>query len=74
MTIILALQQEREAMKKLDNVRKDHSQRLVGLEKAQETDKLKAELITRNQELVDRTILSVQMLLGQQVPLDNILC
>lgn len=73
MTIILALQQEREAMKKLENVRKDHSQRLVGLEKAQETDKLKAELITRNQELVDRTILSVQMLLGQQVPLNNIL-
>lgn len=72
MTIILALQQEREAMKKLENVRKDHNQRLVGLEKAQEEDKLKAELITRNQELVDRTILSVQMLLGQQVPLNNI--
>lgn len=54
-------------MKKLENVRKDHSQRLIGLEKLQEEDKQKAELITRNQELVDRTILSVQMLLGQQV-------
>lgn len=63
----LAVQQERDAMKKLENVRKDHSQRLIGLEKLQEEDKQKAELITRNQELVDRTILSVQMLLGQQV-------
>ncbi|XP_066142754.1 ribosome quality control complex subunit NEMF homolog [Euwallacea fornicatus] len=67
-----AVQKEREAMKKLENVRKDHSQRLVGLEKAQEEDKQKAELITRNQELVDRTILSVQMLLGQQMSWDNI--
>ncbi|XP_066262814.1 ribosome quality control complex subunit NEMF homolog [Euwallacea similis] len=67
-----AVQQEREAMKKLENVRKDHSQRLVGLEKAQEMDKQKAELITSNQELVDRTILSVQMLLGQQMSWDNI--
>ncbi|CAH1126558.1 unnamed protein product [Ceutorhynchus assimilis] len=67
-----AVQQEREAMKKLENVRKDHSQRLVGLEKVQEEDKKKAELITRNQELVDRTIMSVQMLLGQQMSWDNI--
>lgn len=74
MTIISALQQEREAIKKLENVQKDHSQRLMRLETAQEEDKLKAELITRNQELVDRTILSIQMLLGQQVPLNDIIC
>ena len=41
------LQQEREALKKLDNVRKDHDQRLVSLTKAQEEDKQKAELIAR---------------------------
>ncbi|ERL92434.1 hypothetical protein D910_09748 [Dendroctonus ponderosae] len=62
-----AVQQERDAMKKLENVRKDHSQRLIGLEKVQEVDKQKGELITRNQELVDSAILSIQMLLGQQI-------
>lgn len=41
------LQQEREALKKLDNVRKDHDQRLVSLTKVQEEDKQKAELIAR---------------------------
>ena len=41
------LQQEREALKKLDNVRKDHDKRLVTLTKAQEEDKQKAELIAR---------------------------
>lgn len=64
-----ALQQEREAMKKLDNVKKDHDQRLQALEKTQEIDKQKAELITRNQELVDSAILAVQTALANQVKL-----
>lgn len=62
-----ALQQEREAMKKLENVRKDHDQRLLALEKTQELDKQKAELITRNQVLVDSAILAVQAALASQV-------
>lgn len=62
-----ALQQEREALKKLENVRKDHDQRLIALEKTQNVDKQKAELITRNQELVDRAILAIQSLLAGQV-------
>ncbi|XP_015522227.1 nuclear export mediator factor NEMF homolog isoform X1 [Neodiprion lecontei] len=62
-----ALQQEREAMKKLDNVRKDHDQRLVSLEKTQEMDKQKAELITRNQVLVDNAILAIQSALANQM-------
>lgn len=62
-----ALHQEREALKKLDNVRKDHSQRLVALEKTQETDKQRAELITRNQELVDSAILAIQSAVATQV-------
>lgn len=41
------LQQERDALKKLDNVRKDHDQRLVSLTQVQEEDKQKAELIAR---------------------------
>ncbi|RZC38320.1 nuclear export mediator factor NEMF -like [Asbolus verrucosus] len=62
-----ALQQEREALKKLDNVKKDHSQRLLALEKTQEIDKQKAELITRNQALVDQAILAVQSALATQI-------
>lgn len=62
-----AVQQEREAMKKLENVRKDHDQRLEALEKTQNVDKQKAELITRNQELVDRAILAIQTILANQV-------
>ncbi|XP_011315460.1 nuclear export mediator factor NEMF homolog [Fopius arisanus] len=62
-----ALQQERDVMKKLENVRKDHDQRLVGLEKTQEIDKQKAELITRNQGLVDNAILAIQSALANQM-------
>lgn len=60
------LQQERDALKKLDNVRKDHDQRLVSLTQVQEEDKQKAELIARNQELVDGAIFAVQSLLAHQ--------
>lgn len=62
-----ALQQEREALKKLENVKKDHDQRLIALEKTQHVDKRKAELITRNQELVERAILAIQSLVASQV-------
>lgn len=62
-----AIQQEREAFKKLNNVKKDHDQRLQALEKTQELDKQKAELITRNQELVDNAILAIQSALASQV-------
>lgn len=66
-----ALQQEREAMKKLENVKKDHDQRLLALEKTQAVDKQKAELITRNQELVENAILAVQTALASQVRFVN---
>lgn len=62
-----AIQQEREAFKKLNNVKKDHDQRLQALEKTQELDKQKAELITRNQELVDNAILAIQSALASQM-------
>lgn len=66
------LQQEREALKKLENVRKDHGQRLVSLEKTQEVDKQKAELITRNQELVDNAIFAIQSALANQMSWQDI--
>ncbi|XP_029046457.2 nuclear export mediator factor NEMF homolog [Osmia bicornis bicornis] len=61
------LQQEREALKKLDNVKKDHDQRLISLEKTQEIDKQKAELISRNQMLVDNAILAIQSAVANQM-------
>ncbi|KZC06563.1 Nuclear export mediator factor NEMF like protein [Dufourea novaeangliae] len=61
------LQQEREALKKLENVRKDHDQRLITLGKTQEIDKQKAELISRNQALVDNAILAIQSALANQM-------
>ncbi|CAH1102827.1 unnamed protein product [Psylliodes chrysocephalus] len=67
-----AVQQERDAMKKLENVRKDHDQRLVALEQTQSVDKQKAELITRNQELVDKAILAIQTLLANQMSWEDI--
>ncbi|CAG9863169.1 unnamed protein product [Phyllotreta striolata] len=67
-----AVQQEKDAMKKLENVRKDHDQRLVALEQIQTVDKQKAELITRNQELVDKAILAVQTLLANQISWEDI--
>lgn len=67
-----ALQQEREAMKKLANVRKDHDQRLLALEQTQEIDKQRAELISRNQQLVDSAILAVRSALANQLPWPDI--
>ncbi|CAD6225880.1 GSCOCG00005772001-RA-CDS [Cotesia congregata] len=67
-----ALAQEREALKKLENVRKDHNQRLAGLEAHQETDKQKAEMIILNQELVDNAILAIQSALANQMPWPDI--
>ncbi|XP_020279965.1 nuclear export mediator factor NEMF homolog [Pseudomyrmex gracilis] len=67
-----ALQQEKEALKKLERVKKDHDQRLITLEKTQEVDKQKAELISRNQVLVDNAILAIQSALANQMSWPNI--
>ena len=61
-----AFQQEREALKKLSNVRQDHAQRLEELAKLQLADRHKAELITRNQVLVESVIYSMRALLAKQ--------
>ncbi|XP_065078533.1 ribosome quality control complex subunit NEMF homolog [Ochlerotatus camptorhynchus] len=64
--------QEREALKKLSNVRTDHAKRLDDLTKAQLEDRKKAELITRNQNLVDSAILAVQSALAAQMSWSDI--
>ncbi|XP_054262763.1 ribosome quality control complex subunit NEMF homolog [Macrosteles quadrilineatus] len=65
---VKALQQEKEALKKLENVRKDHQDRLHALQQNQEVDKQKAELILRNQELVESCLLVVRTALANQLP------
>ncbi|XP_048830455.1 ribosome quality control complex subunit NEMF-like [Brienomyrus brachyistius] len=62
-----ALQQEKQAMKKLDNVRKDHEQRLGALQQAQELDRLKGELVEMNLPIVERALQVVQSALANQV-------
>ncbi|XP_051002899.1 ribosome quality control complex subunit NEMF [Acomys russatus] len=62
-----ALQQEKQALKKLDNVRKDHENRLEALQQAQEIDKLKGELIEMNLQMVDRAIQVVRSALANQI-------
>jgi len=50
------LQREKQAMKKLENVRKDHESRINGLRVEQEEDCMKAELIEANLADVDKAI------------------
>ncbi|XP_030380860.1 nuclear export mediator factor NEMF homolog isoform X2 [Scaptodrosophila lebanonensis] len=61
------LQQERDALKKLSNVKKDHAKRLELLNKIQDMDTKKAELIQCNQILVDKAILAVQSAIANQI-------
>ncbi|KAG8449169.1 hypothetical protein GDO86_016009 [Hymenochirus boettgeri] len=62
-----ALQQEKQALKKLENVRKDHEQRLESLFHSQEIDKVKGELIEMNLDIVDRAIQVVRSALANQI-------
>uniref|UniRef100_A0A8C8SHM0 Ribosome quality control complex subunit NEMF n=1 Tax=Pelusios castaneus TaxID=367368 RepID=A0A8C8SHM0_9SAUR len=62
-----ALQQEKQALKKLENVRKDHEHRLEVLHQAQEIDKVKGELVEMNLEIVDQAIQVVRSALANQI-------
>ncbi|KAF5892257.1 nuclear export mediator factor NEMF, partial [Clarias magur] len=62
-----ALQQEKQALKKLENVKKDHEQRLEALHQAQEVDRLKGELLEMNLSIVERAIQVVRSALANQV-------
>uniref|UniRef100_F7DW96 Ribosome quality control complex subunit NEMF n=1 Tax=Xenopus tropicalis TaxID=8364 RepID=F7DW96_XENTR len=62
-----ALQQEKQALKKLENVRKDHEERLESLQHAQDADKAKGELIEMNLDIVDRAIQVVRSALANQI-------
>ncbi|XP_053330582.1 ribosome quality control complex subunit NEMF isoform X2 [Spea bombifrons] len=62
-----ALHQEKQALKKLENVRKDHVHRLESLQYSQEIDKTKGELIEINLDIVDRAIQVVRSALANQI-------
>ncbi|XP_003962785.2 nuclear export mediator factor Nemf isoform X1 [Takifugu rubripes] len=62
-----ALQLEKHAMKKLENVKKDHEQRLEALHQAQEIDRIKGELIEMNLAIVERALQVVCSALANQV-------
>ncbi|XP_068194100.1 ribosome quality control complex subunit NEMF [Antennarius striatus] len=62
-----ALQQEKQALKKLENVKRDHEHRLEALHQAQEVDRLKGELVEMNLPVVERALQVVCSALANQV-------
>lgn len=63
---VRAMQQEREALKKLSNVREDHAKRLETLQETQDLDKRKAELIMAHHNDVQQIILIFQSAIASQ--------
>lgn len=59
--------QECEALKKLSNVKRDHEKRLDDLNKVQRLNKQRAELITRNQDLVNSILLTIRGAIANQM-------
>lgn len=64
--------QEKNALKKLDNVRKDHEKRLTGLEQSKKDDTIKAMLVEMNLSLVDQAIKLVRTAIANQLDWDEI--
>lgn len=64
---------EKGAVKKLQNITKDHEERLKKLQEAQDEDKIKAELITNNLDLVDNSIQIIRQAVAKQMHWDEIL-
>ncbi|XP_068608392.1 ribosome quality control complex subunit NEMF [Brachionichthys hirsutus] len=62
-----ALQQEKQALKKLENVKRDHEQRLETLHQTQEVDRLKGELVEMNLSVVESALQVVSSALANQV-------
>ncbi|XP_039993054.1 nuclear export mediator factor Nemf-like [Xiphias gladius] len=62
-----ALHQEKQALKKLENVKRDHKQRLEALHQAQEVDRIKGELVEMNLPVVERALQVVRSALANQV-------
>ncbi|CAI4226947.1 unnamed protein product [Auanema sp. JU1783] len=66
------LNMEREALKKLDNVRKDQEGRVLALEECQEKQKLIAERIIINKDLVDKALHLMLSAIASQLTWESI--
>ncbi|KAF2368485.1 protein of unknown function DUF3441 [Trinorchestia longiramus] len=62
-----AVQQEKEALKKLENVRSDHTSRVHALQQLQDLDTQRGQLIELNRELVDAAISQMRAALAHQL-------
>ncbi|PRD24469.1 UNVERIFIED_CONTAM: Nemf [Trichonephila clavipes] len=67
-----AFQKEKEALKKLENVKKDHEQRVLKLHESQAEDIKKAQLIETNLELVEKAILIIRSAIANQISWSDI--
>ena len=61
-----ALQMEQQSVKKLENVKKDHANRIDQLEKDQSLDKSKGHLIETNNDVVERALNLIRTALANQ--------
>lgn len=66
------IQQEKAAVKKLENVKKDHENRIRSLQETQELDRTKGEYIEMNSELVNSAIKVIVSAIANQIPWDQI--
>ena len=60
-------QQERQALKKLDNIKQDHLKRLTQLEVEQAKDRTFGELIELNCDLVDKALTVIRTAIANQI-------
>ncbi|XP_022701021.1 nuclear export mediator factor NEMF homolog [Varroa jacobsoni] len=63
---------EKEAVKKLENIKIDHEKRVSALETAQKMDVEKAKLIQNNLELVEKALFAVRSAIASQRSWDDI--
>jgi len=64
--------QEKAAVKKLENVKKDHENRIKSLQEVQLLDRKKGEFIEMNSEIVNNGIKVINSAIANQIPWDQI--
>jgi len=64
--------QEKAAVKKLENVKKDHENRIKSLQEIQDLDRKKGEFIEMNSDIVNNGIKVVNSAIANQIPWDQI--
>jgi len=64
--------QEKQALSKLDRVKKDHETRIKSLQEIQDLDRKKGEFIEMNHEIVNNGIKVINSAIANQIPWDQI--